>query len=345
MSDTAQEGYLTLGVQTVKGTAATTMTTGMRVRSTSLSGQTENLQTDPEIGGGRVRDASGVTLGAFNVAGQIEAYARADRVGFLLLGLGFEEVAVPVQDGATGAYTHTFTPAAAGPSWLTLESSWGRNRAIRRFVDCLVDELSFSTSGGDWATLTSSFVGIGETWQASPVVPVFASPDPVADWKGSKVTLDGLGTYRLTDMGVTVAANLSDDEVVVGSRSLVDITPGELAVTGSGTLRLDGSAPAAVTDLYRAAMYGSKTATAPQAGDPYHTSGTFTFGSGRLVGASTTVRYGVEFTVPDLVVEAFPLEGSGSDVIEAAIQWTAYANGVAPITTVKVFNGRATKYA
>ena len=345
MSDTAQEGYLTVGVQSAKGTAASTMTTGVRVTAASLSGQTDNLLTDPEIGGGRDRESAGVTLGGFSVGGSLDAYARMDRLGFLLLGLGFEEVATPVQDGSTGAYTHTFTPAAAGPSWLTFESSWGRNRAVRRLIDCIVNELSFSVSGNDWATYSASIVGITEEWRTSPVVPVFASPDPVADWKGSRVELDGLGTYRFTEMGLTVANNASDDEYVIGSRTLVDVTPGAREVSFTGTVRLDGSAPAELTNLYRAAMYGSKTATAPGNLDPYHTSAKLTFGSGRTVGTSTDVRFGVEFELPDVVLNAFPLESSGADVIEASIEGNAFANGVSPVATIKLFNARSTKYA
>jgi hypothetical protein len=343
VSDTAQEGYLTLALQSAQGTAASTVTKGVRVTSNAVSGQSENLVADPEIGGGRDRDTAGVVPGGFSVSGQVEMYARFNQLGYLLLAAGFEEASGPVQDGTTGAWTHTFTPAATGPKFLTLESAWGRNRAIRRFSDCLVNELSLAVAGNDWVTATVDFLGINEAWQASPSVPVFPAVDPIGTYIGSAITLDTLGTYRLTDLEWTLANNLSDDEYVVGKRSLVDITPGQREVGFTGTLRLDGSAPAQVTDLYRAAMYGDKAATAPSLDGPYHTSATLVFGSRKLVGSSTTVRYGMEVSMPDVVLNAFPLEGSGADVIEASIEGNAF-KGASPVSTIKLYNTVGTTY-
>lgn len=342
MSDTAQEGYLTLAAQTAQGTPATTLTAGMRVTSTAVSGQTENLEADPEIGGGRDLDTAGIVPGGFSVGGDIEGYTRFDKLGYLLLGAGFEELAVPTQDATTGAWTHVFTP---GPvTWLTLEAAWGKNRAVRRFTDCLVDALSLSVAGNDWSNFTASFLGRGEAWQASPSVPVFASPDPIGNFLGSSITLDGLGDYRLTECEWTLANNSSDDEFVVGQRGLVDITPGRREVGFTGTVRVDPAAPAKVTDLYRAAMYGDKTLTAPGLDGPYHTSATLVFGSRKLVGTSITKRFSVAIGMPDVVLNAFPLEASGADVIEAAIEAKA-VKGTNPVSTITLVNGFATKYA
>lgn len=342
MSDTAQEGYLTLATQTAQGSPAAAVTLGMRVTDLGVSGQTENLEADPEIGGGRDRDTAGVIPGGFSVAGDVEAYLRFDKLGYLLVGAGFEELAAPVQDATTGAWTHTFTPAPT-PVWLTLEAAWGRNRAIRRFSDCLVNELSMTVAGNDLATMSAGFIGRNEVWQASPSVPVFASPDPIGSYLGSAIVLDGLGTYRLTEMEWTLANNATDDEFVVGSRGLVDITLGRREVGFTGTLRIDPAAPGAVTDLYRAAMYGDKTLTTPGVDGPYHTSATLTFGSRKLVGTSITKRFGVSISMPDIVLNAFPLEGSGADVVEASIEGTAY-KGTNPVSTITLVNGVATKY-
>lgn len=343
MSDTAQEGYLTLNRQAAQGTAATTVTKGVRVTSTAVSGQSENLEADPEIGGGRDRDTAAVAPGVFSVSGAIEAYLRFNQLGYFLLAAGFEEASGPVQDGTTGAWTHTFTPAVDGPSWLTLESSWGRNRAIRRFVDCLVNELKLRVAGNDYATMSLDIAGLDEKWQASPSVPVFPAVDPIGTYLGSAVTLDGLGTYRLTDLEWTLANNTSDDESVIGSRKLIDRTMGQRDVRFTGTLRVDPSAPSQVTDLYRAAQYGSKTATEPGLDGPYHTSAVLTFGSRKLVGTSTTVRYGAKVTMPDVVLDAFPLESSGADVITASIEGTAF-KGASPVSTIEVYNNVGTTY-
>lgn len=343
MSDTAQEGYLTLALQSAQGTPAATVTKGVRVTSSGVSGQSENIEADPEIGGGRDRDTAAVVPGGFSVAGTVEANARFNQLGYLLLAAGFEEATGPVQDGTTGAWTHTFTPAATGPKWLTVEASWGRNRAIRRFSDVLVNELALAVAGNELATMSVDFLGMGETWQASPSVPVFPAVDPIGSYLGSAVTLDGLGSYRLTECEWTLANNLSDDEYVIGSRGLVDITPGQRDVRFTGTLRVNPAAPGPVTDLYRAAMYGSKTATTPGTDDPYHTSAVLTFGSRKFVGTSTTVRYGVKVTMPDVVLNAFPLEGSGADVIEASIEGVAF-KGASPVSTIELYNNVGTTY-
>jgi hypothetical protein len=341
MSDTAQEGYLALARQAAQGTAVAP-TRGLLVTSVDLSGQTENLVADPEIGGGRDIDAAGVALGTFSVSGDVEGYLRYNELGLLLLAAGFEELADPVQDGTTGAWTHTFTPAAAF-SWLTAETAWGRNRAIRRFRDCLVDELELSVAGNEFATFTAGLIGLGETWEATPSAPTYATGDSIGTYLGSRLTLDGLGSYRLSDLSLTIANNVSDDEAVIGQRELADLTPGAREVSWSGTLKLDGAAPESVTDLYRAAMYGSKTATEPGTSDVYHTSATARFGSPKLIGTSTTLRYGVEVAMPDVVLNAFPLEGSGADVIEAQVEGRA-VKGASPVSTITLHNAVGTRY-
>lgn len=343
MSDTAREGYLTLAKQTAQGTPATTVTTGLKVTSNDIGGVSENLDADPEIGGSRAMDSALAALGAFHVAGSIEGYLRHEPIGLLLLGLGFVESGAPVALTG-GGYAHTFVPRTGDPTFLTLESAWGRNRAIRRFTDVLVGNLELSVSADDRVTFSSEVVGIGESWQATPSVATFAKPDPTGTFIGSGIILDSLGTYRAQELSVTVENNLSDDETAIGQRSIVDVTPGSLEVTGSATMRFNPSVPGQLTDLYRAALYGSKTATTPQAGEPYHTAATFTFGTKVKLPSNTTDFWGLDVVLPDVVLSAFPLESSGDDVIEADIEFTAYDNGTDPIVKFVLRNNRSTAY-
>lgn len=343
MSDTAQEGYFALAKQTAQGTVNTATTNGYRVTSMDAGSVSDLLEADPEIGGGRDLDTAGVAFGSVHVEGTIDAYARYDLFGHFLLALGFTAPA-PVQDAATGAWTHTFTPSASGFTWYTLETNWGRNRAIRRYIDAVLNSLELSVAGDDWVTAGMEWLALTETWQASPSVPTYASPDPIGTFLGSKIVLDGLGTYRLSEMSATIANNFTNDEAVVGQRSLVDLTPKRRDVTFSGNVKINPAAPTGVTDLYRAALWGSKTATAvSDTAEPYHTSATLTFGSPKLVGTSTTVRYGVELALPDVVLSAFPLGGSGDDVTEATIEGRA-VKGAAAVSTIKLFNARGTQY-
>lgn len=340
MSDTSAEGYVALAKQTAQGTPATTLTTGHRVTSVDIGATTENLVADAEIGGGRDRYSEGVALGSYHVSGDMESYLRFDTLGTFLLMAGFVESPAPVQEATTGAWTHTFIPGAF--TYGTIETAWGRNRAVRRVSDCLVDELEFSTAGNEFATMTASILGLAEAWQASPSVPTFAALDSMGNYLGSAITLDGLGTYRASDMSLTIANNISNDEEVVGQRALADITPGRREIGFSLNIKPQGTA-ANVTDLYRAAAYGGKALTAPGDAEPYHTSAVLTFGSRKLIGTSTANRYSVEFTMPDVVLDAFPLEGSGDDPIEAQVEGLAFA-GTSSVTSIKLRNSRATAY-
>lgn len=344
MSDTAQSGYCLLTRQTAWGTPATTLGAfGLRLTSMGISGQADRLDDDDEIGGGRARQSSSATLGYFHVAGSLEGLFRPKAFGLLLLAAGFATGGAPTQDATTGAYTHTFTPSDTLTP-LTVETLWGKvtDGLVRRFSDVLVDELELSLDANGKVTFSASCVGRAEEVQGAPSVPTFET-DPVANYAGSAAVLDGLGTYRFESMSWKIANGLSDDETVIGSRSLDDVTPGSREVTIGATLKAGSNTPQ-ITGLYRAAVYGDPAATEPQGADPYHSSAALTFGSSRLIGTSTTKRYGLTATMPDVVLNGFPLEASGSDRLSADIEGTAYA-GASPEVTVTLQNGFSTDYA
>ena len=342
MSAIAQDGYVALATQTAKGSPATIDgADALRVTSVNVSGQAETLDYEEEIGGGRDADAGSAVLGGFTVSGELEGLFRPKAFGLLLLGAGFV-AAAPVQDGTTAAYTHTFTPGT--PKYLSLLTRWGNTDAVRRFSDCLVNELSLSLDANGKVTWSASIVGAREEYGQAGVTPTFET-SPVANYAGSAVTLDGLGTYRWESMNLAIANNLSDDEFVIGSRALDDVTMGAREVTIGGTIKVGDNAPA-VTDLYRAAVFGSKTATdSDEAGaDPYHTSAAMTFGSRKLVGSSTTHRYGLIATLEDVVLAGFPLEASGADRLTVDLEGRAL-KGTGPVVSFDLVNDKSTAYA
>lgn len=341
MSQTAQTGYVSLAPQAAKGTPATVDgTNSLRLSTMSLSGQAELLDFDPQIGGGRDAESSEAVLGAFTVGGTLEGQFRPKAFGYLLLGAGFS-AAAPVQDATTGAWTHTFTPATAG-TYLTLVGRWGSTDAVRRFSDVLVNELSLSVDAGGIVTWSADCLGTTELWGVPAVTPTYET-NPVANAFGSAVSFDGLGTYRFESQSVTIANNLSDDELVIGSRLLDDVTYGAREVTVGGRIKVGNNSPS-VTDLYRAAVYGSKTATGPTSADPYHSAAALTFGSTKLVGTSTTKRHSLVATIPDLTISGFPLEGSGADRLGVDIEGRAL-KGAGPVVTIDLVNDRGTIYA
>lgn len=340
MSQTAQTGYVALGIQTAKGTPATVDgSLALRVTGFSVSGQSELLDFEEEIGGGRDSESGAAVLGGFMVSGDMEGLFRSKVFGYLLLAAGFT-AAAPVQDALTGAYRHTFTPAITG-SYLTLVTRWGSTDAVRRFEDCLVNELTISLDANGKVTWSASIIGARETYGVAGVTPTFET-GPVANYAGSAVTLDS-STFAWESIELSIANNLSDDEFVIGSRLLDDVTFGAREVTVGGTVKVSDNSPS-VTELYRKAVLGSGTATTPGSSDPYHSSAAVTFGSNRLVGTSTTHYFGVKATLPDLVLAGFPLGGSGSDRLTVDLEGRALA-GASPVVTIELTNDKATAYA
>lgn len=342
MSENAQTGYIALAAQTAMGAPATVDgSLALRVTSANVSGQAELLDFEDEIGGGRDADSSSAVLGMFSVSGDLEGLLRPKVFGWLLLAAGFS-AAAPAQDAATGAFTHTFTPANTA-TYLTIVGRWGSTDAVRKFSDCLVNELSFSLDANGKVTWTASIIGRREEFGVAGVTPTFET-NPVATYDGSAVSLDGLGTYRFESVGLSISNNLSDDEGVIGSRLLDDMTAGAREVTMSGTVKVGNNSPS-VTALYRAAVYGSKTATEPGDSDPYHSAAGVTFGSRKLVGTSTTKRHALVATIPDLVLQGFPLEASGADRLTVDLEGRALKGAGGPVVTIDLVNDKSTQYA
>jgi hypothetical protein len=342
MSQTAQTGYIAIGVQTAKGTPATVDgSIALLTTSSNVSGQAELLDFEDEIGGGRDAESTAAVMGGFTVSGELEGLFRPTAIGYLLMAAGFTPAAPVAEAGATGAYTHTFTPSNTAV-YLTILGRWGSTDAVRQFSDCLVDEFSISLDANGKATWTASIVGAVEEFGVAGVTPTFET-SPVANYEGSAVTFDELGTYRWESIEFSVANNLSDDEFVIGSRTLDDVTFGAREVTLGGTVKVGNNTPS-VTALYRAAVYGSKTATEPGNADPYHTSSVLTFGSRKFVGTSAAKRFGLTATMPDVVLGGFPLESSGAERLSASIEGRAL-KGAAPVVTIDLVNAKATAYA
>lgn len=340
MADTAQQGYVCLAKQSAYGVPNTADLAAQQllVDSHSIGADVEVQHPDPEIGGSRDPRVGAAIFGGVKVTGDIDASLRFHLLPLLLLAAGFVESGAPVeQTTGTGAWRHRFIPGDATP--LTILSAWGKDRLVRQWQDCLIDELTVGVDAGDRGTISASILGLNEG-VVSAIVPSTPANDAKASWYGSAVVFDGLGTYRWQGANLGIANNLDDSAWVLGSRLLNDITPGEREVTLNGTIRLGTNAPASLTDLYRAAAYGSKTATGPTTLDPYATSGALTLGSSKLIGTSTTDYYRLVATLPSLVLEGFPLEQSGADVLSADITARAYGSAY----TLDVYNSRATAY-
>lgn len=345
MSEIAENGYLAFMLQTVKGTPATVDgTNALKLTSVNMSGQSELLDFEDEIGGGRDYDSTAAVMGGFSVAGECEGLFRPKAFGFLLMAAGFTPSA-PVQDAATGAWTHTFVPGSTS-KYLTVLVRWGSSVAgiVRAFSDVQVNEISWSLDANGKATWTASFIGRREQYGAAGVTPTYETC-PVADYAGSAVTLDALGTYRFESVGLVIGNNLSDDEYVIGSRQLEDVTPGAREVTMTGTIKVGDNTPS-VTDLYRAAVFGSKTGTdsATAGAAPYHTSAALTFGSSKFIGTSVLKRFGMIATIADMVLAGFPLEASGADRLTVDIEGTA-VKGAGNVVSIDLQNDRGTIYA
>lgn len=347
MSDTASEGYLALATQAAKGAPALpAVARGIYARSNSLGSATETTEPDPEIGGGRAPVADSAAFGGIRVDGDVEMYLRyEDALPYLLLAAGWE-AAAPVAGAAAaaGSYSHVFTPG--DPTYLTGWTQHGKARAWSRFEDLLVNELMISQAATERIGMTAAFVGTREVdLAAAPALPGYTKPNPVghANSSGTTFTFDGVGTYRVTDTELSIANNLTDDEYVIGSRFLDDVTPQALGITLGFTAKVGRNNPDTMR-LYRAANFGDPTAMEAGDADPYHAAAVITFASLKKIGASDQL-YRAEFSIPDLVLSPFKREASGADILTInPSESRAYDNGTDPIMTVTIYNARATQY-
>lgn len=232
--------------------------------------------------------------------------------------------------------THVITPADTTP-WLSVEERIGSSWESFRYTDAKVNSLRLEAEASGYLMGSANLIAIsqaaGFAAQSSPAW----DTTPMMVGGQVEVKFNGV-TLPASSFNFEVMNNMETDDFRLGSLTLGDIVEKRREFRIGCSYRPDDSS------MWRGAMYGSSSATAPQAGPAYQGPVSITMTSfetiGDVVGGTP---FSVNIDIPNCVVAPFGVSPSGDDVISNDIEFTAIRpNANAPIVTVTVVNNLAT---
>lgn len=333
MGFSSQSGQVILRSQATPGVAMADLgTAGMavRLRSGSMAVNRDVLTLDPEIGGGR--DTSDAYLGPANFSGDYEMYPRFDSIPiFLRAALG---QAVSVASG--GVNTHTITPVDGQLPYLTIYEEISSNLERYLYHDCVVNTIHFEADANGLLMATAGMIGRFQE-VGVPDIDGSALYDTTATAVGTSVSLTYNGlSLPGKSFGFDLTNNVEDDDFRLGSFFVGDLTAKEREVTGSFTIRHENSA------LQRQATLGLAAATEIGGKTTKQELVINMVSYDSITGSTPATPYSMKITIPNVMIQPFAFEPSGSDILETDISWTALRPDPAvPILTVEVKNGKA----
>ena len=209
-----------IGVQTEKGTPASSFDEIPNVSSTSLRPNVETLLE--AVISSRLNKA--MAPGGIHASGRIEVFASTKALELLLPALFLKQPSSTTVDGAT---EYTYTPWTAGDTMLyhTLVQIYG-SEALQ-IVDAAIDSLELSIEGGEIPSMRLDVIGRSPSKITAP------------SYNSNTATLYGFheATLKIEDTEVSAVSarlrmenNISDDFYTLGARELADILPAELNV-------------------------------------------------------------------------------------------------------------------
>lgn len=291
------------------GTAETTPTKYDYFTGDPGINPTQNVIRQPTVHG---RSVMKHILGGYSVNGSIPLMVEPEGIlgWFLKWGLGSVS---STQEGATGAYTHTFTPADTIKSFTTWMKRGG-NQQIK-IPYCVVSGISLNQSVDAGLEATVDFFG-----QKDEIADDFgtASYSTLSPFKNSDLTvsIDGSTTGQAAQVhnsSIEISNDISaDDGKVHGSRFYSSLVPGIFGVNGSMDLWFDDD-----SEYERFWGDGSTPATSPE-----ESSGTvplvFTWDTG--IEADTGNNYKLVVTIPAAVYETTSVSVGGNRVVQS-VSW------------------------
>lgn len=329
MGFSSQSGQIGFKTQASKGTYADPGSAGvfMRTISGSIGTTRELISTDPEIGG--TRDRAPSLFGPVSYAGEFEFYARMNSLATLLQGAF--GTASSSSTGATRGDDlvgeHTFTPKEQLP-WLSVEEAIGDGLEVFNYTDAKVNAINFEVSPDGYLMGTAGLIAVDQT-AGNTRTDLGANPDlldvlPQMVGTSVSISIDGLTSYCVRDFSFDFTNNIEDDVYCLGSTGLQDLTPKRRELDMSATIRPED------INLWREAVYGSASATAPISGAAARVPVVFSVESYAALGTGTIEKSSLEVTVPHCNIAPFAIEPSGDDVIEYEVSF----EGVKPFSNV-----------
>jgi hypothetical protein len=334
MGFSSQAGHVVFTTQTTEGTyAAPGADAGirMKLRSGSLGPSRELLIPDPEIGGGR--DVNDAYLGAVSWSGDYEFYARMNSITTLLAAaLGTANTVT-----ATGVNTHTITPSDANAlPFLSIEEKIGAGLEIYNYTDAVVNTFHLEAEANGYLMGTAGLIAKKQIAGATEAADTVADETPMIVGTNITVQYNGV-TLPAKTFSIDINNNFEDDDFRLGSFYIGDLTPKRREITASFSIRETSSA------LWRQAVYGTNTATAP---------GGLTTKAGLVItmntyediaGSTPLTKAGLSLTFPKFMLSPYALSVSGDDIIESDLDGQAVRPDLATdIVTAVVKNGSDT---
>lgn len=232
--------------------------------------------------------------------------------------------------------THIITPADTVP-WLSVEERIGVNFESYRYTDAKVNSLHIEAEAAGYLMGTASMVALtqasGFTAQAAPA------------WDTSPMMVGGQVQVRFNGASLVAKSfsmdinnNIETDNFVLGSIFLADATEKRRELKVAVTRRPNDST------LWKAAMYGSSTATTPQAGPAYQGAVQIVASSFETIGDVVAgTPFSITIDIPNCVIAPHKIGPSGDDVISSDIELTPIRpDSAVPIATVTIRNDLAT---
>ena len=273
----------------------------------------------------------GITTGKMEkfgtkVEGDVNLIVHPDNIGWLL----WEHFGAEGNATAAGsAYYHDFTHVAAGTATSLPKFTMVVDRIISTyaFVSCKSDTLKLSCKVNDYLRATFSVRAHSEV--GSTLISLSDSTTKALKFHHGSISIGGTTTADITSFDLTDSNALDNDHFVMnGSAYMAEIEPGARSITANCEVLWD-----AVQAGFRSAYF--------VAGTPC--SAVVTFTSDEMIGG--TDPYKLVITLPNVyITDASPVV-TGPDRITYSIALTAtHQSSTAPIT-VRVYDGKSTKYS
>lgn len=324
MSYLGNAGHFGIAKQTVKGTPVAS-TRFLKCLDIDIKPDPKNIETKPEISP-NARVKTDILAGAISWAGPLKAYLRPNVFPMLVVASGFSDSV-----SGAGPYTHTLTPTDALP-WSTFEKNVA-DQICLQYIDAVMNDFQVKATKNDLAQLEGNILATTEK-KITATSPTEETA-PLLRFDQAVVTFDGGVTLPFENITFGFHNNCSNDEFVLGSRKLYDITPRRRDLNFEGVIKFDPT-------LYRKVYYGSGTATEIGTALYEVTNTTIVFTSDIIAGGATP--FSVTITIPRMSLQTYVIPQGEDKPIWVPLKAEPLKASGSNICTIVVVNDIATQY-
>lgn len=324
MSYLGNSGHFGIAKQTVKGTPVASARF-LKCLDIDIKADAKNIESKPEISP-NARVKTDMLAGGISWSGPFKAYLRPNTLPMFLVAAGFSDSVA-----GAGPYTHTLTPTDALP-WSTFEKNIA-NQICLQYVDAVVNSFDIKATKNDIASFDGNILATTEK-KITATSPTEETA-PLLRFDQAVVTFDGGTTLPFENIGFGFNNNCSNDEFVLGSRKLYDITPRRRDLNFEGVIKFD-------PDLYRKVYYGSASATEIGTALYEVTNTSIVFTSDIIAGGATP--YSVTIAIPRMSLQTYVVPQGEDKPIWVPLKAEPLKAAGSNLCTITVVNDVATAY-